>query len=184
MVLKILPHHADENEPRLADGYKWMGKPSDRTELLGLQQGGNSVWISPVTHESSARVLFVGDAKVAHAWLFIRPRPLGPLQGFEAYSLYTEPGERGKGYAPLLLEVALHTCGPLVSDREGMTAAAYRLWTKVRAPWQCSLVDLAGQRLPSGPTLTHFHSGHGATATRLLLELVNLRPDAADSPRA
>lgn len=184
MVLRILSHDADENEPRLADGYKWIGKPSDRTELLGLQQGGNSAWISPVTHEPSARVLFVSDATEVHAWLFIRPWVLGPLQGFEAYSLYTEPGERGKGYAQLLLEVALHTCGPLVSDRQGMTAAAYRLWTRACAPWQCSLVDLAGQRLPSGPTPTHFHSGHGATATHLLLELVNLRPDATDSPRA
>lgn len=184
MVLRILPDDAAQNEPRLAEGFNWLGAVKSRNALPAWQHRGYSAWISPVTNETCARALFVGDADVAHAWLFIRPISLGSSRGFEAYGLYTEPAERGKGYAPFLLEVALHECGPLISDREGMTDEAYGLWVKASAPWQCALVDLSGQRVMSGPTLVQFHSGYEARGTRLLLELATTpsEPDWGSRP--
>ncbi|MBB3228181.1 hypothetical protein FHW69_002816 [Luteibacter sp. Sphag1AF] len=176
MVLRIHPCDAAVDEPRLAKGVEWIGTP--REELPHWRHGGFTAWKAPVLNEKTATVLYVGkyvdDTMTAEAWLFIRPFTLGQIDGFEAYTLFTEPYAREKGYASFLLKAALAEFEPLISDRKGMTEGAFCLWTRPAAPWQCELVDKrTGSILPAASIPAEFKTGAAGEDTHLLLRLAS-----------
>lgn len=67
---------------------------------------------------------------VKEVWSFLVWRQVEILETIyrEAVAQYTEPKHRKRGYAAVVLRSSLRNDMPLLSDREGLTFSAFRLW--------------------------------------------------------
>lgn len=75
--------------------------------------------------------LWVGPDGEYGAYLALKPIAYGNIAGFEAFRAWTDPCFRRRGLAAELLTCAVRQCGPIITDREGMTQGAFHLWHKV-----------------------------------------------------
>ena len=88
-----------------------------------------SLWECAINQHPDATGYWVGAGEVFHAFLVVRPVSLLSLQVLEALRAWVEPEMRGKGlFSTLMKEASRGT--PLLSDRDGMSPAAFKIWSQ------------------------------------------------------
>ncbi|MCS3390651.1 hypothetical protein NX868_04825 [Burkholderia thailandensis] len=89
------------------------------------------LWKCPINERPNATGYWVGKDDVFHAFLVVEPVMLETRQVLEALRAWVDPEMRGKGlFSTLMREASKGT--PLLSDREGMTMAAFQIWSQSR----------------------------------------------------
>lgn len=133
MVFRVLDQ--DEQEMASMRGSLHLSE-SQRLELNVLDSPFHLWRCSAEPHPGLA--FWIGDAEICHSYLGLHPTELGQLKVLEGKRAWTDPAHRRRGFGAALLRAAAVEA-PLMTDRGGVTEAAFRLWNSapgfVRTWW-------------------------------------------------
>ncbi|KAK42867.1 hypothetical protein BG58_37735 [Caballeronia jiangsuensis] len=88
-----------------------------------------SLWECAINQRPDATGYWIGAGEVFHAFLVAQPLSLSGMHFLEVLRAWVEPDMRGKGlFSTLMKEASRRT--PLLSDREGMSRAAFAIWSR------------------------------------------------------
>ncbi|MBO7788253.1 hypothetical protein [Burkholderia pseudomallei] len=127
MVLR-LPNQSDEEFTK-----NFHAIDRERSTLIrDLGQGPNMLlWNGPIHQMPEASGYWIGEGSEINAFLIAVKAEFRMADFWEIKRAWVDPKQRGKGlFSTLISEVSKR--GPLLSDREGMSDAAFAAWLKAK----------------------------------------------------
>ncbi len=111
---------------------------------IAYQEGALGVWRCEVNAPGETWAAVYAGPSIHEFWSFLVWRNVEFLGQFcrEAVGQHTEDEHARKGLGSLVLEASLQDSLPLVSDRDGMTYWAFRMWHRRALQGGAAILDL------------------------------------------